>query len=145
MPIFAYRCAHCGFDKDVLQKRQDPPLVDCPQCGQPKFARRLTAPAFQLKGTGWYVTDFRDGAKAKGEPKPGEAKAGEGKPGEAAGGEAKTAGSAGAGAAAGDGSTAAGAGTANAAPAPAPGKAPGSPAAGAKSAGRAGGGARKAA
>ncbi|HEY5632767.1 MAG TPA: FmdB family zinc ribbon protein [Burkholderiaceae bacterium] len=140
MPIFAYRCAHCGFDKDALQKRQDPPLVDCPQCGQPKFARRLTAPAFQLKGSGWYVTDFRDGAKAKGEPKPDEAKAGEGKSGEAGGGEAKT------GVAAGESSSAAAAGTASAAAAaPAPGKAPDSPPAGAKPAGRAGGGARKAA
>ncbi len=80
MPIFAYRCADCGFEKDALQKRHDPPLVDCPACGQPRLARRLSAPAFQLKGSGWYVTDFRDGAKAKGkdDAAAGDAKAGEG-------------------------------------------------------------------
>lgn len=96
MPIYAYRCAHCGFDKDVLQKRQDPPLVDCPQCGQPQFARRLTAPAFQLKGTGWYVTDFRDGAKAKDGEKEAakDGAAGQSKPGDAAGAGAGAAGGA---------------------------------------------------
>ena len=66
MPIFAYRCSHCGFGKDVLQKRTDAPLVVCPECQQETFAKQLTAHAFQLKGSGWYVTDFRDnGAKAK--------------------------------------------------------------------------------
>ena len=65
MPIFAYRCASCGFEQDVLQKRTDPPLATCPSCGQDSFAKRLTAPAFQLKGNGWYVTDFRDKGKAK--------------------------------------------------------------------------------
>ncbi len=66
MPIFAYRCESCGFQKDVLQKRSDPPLVTCPECGRDAFAKQLTAPAFQLKGSGWYVTDFRDKGKASG-------------------------------------------------------------------------------
>ena len=63
MPIYAYRCEGCGFQKDALQKLSDPPLVDCPQCGQPKLAKQLTAAGFALKGTGWYVTDFRDSGK----------------------------------------------------------------------------------
>lgn len=60
MPIYAYRCQDCGFEKDQLQKFSDPPLTECPSCGGQGFARILTAPAFQLKGSGWYVTDFRD-------------------------------------------------------------------------------------
>jgi putative FmdB family regulatory protein len=67
MPIYAYRCDACGFRKDVLQKLSDPALVTCPSCGAASFAKQLSAPAFQLKGTGWYVTDFRDkGKKADG-------------------------------------------------------------------------------
>ena len=66
MPIFAYRCDRCGFEQDVLQKRSDPLLTDCPSCGEAAFARTLTAPAFQLKGSGWYVTDFRDKAGKSG-------------------------------------------------------------------------------
>jgi putative FmdB family regulatory protein len=66
MPIYAYRCQDCGFEKDQLQKISDPPLTECPSCGGQGFARILTAPAFQLKGSGWYVTDFRDqGAKGR--------------------------------------------------------------------------------
>lgn len=60
MPIYAYRCEGCGFQKDALQKLSDPPLTDCPQCGEPKFAKQLTAAGFALKGSGWYVTDFRN-------------------------------------------------------------------------------------
>jgi putative FmdB family regulatory protein len=63
MPIYAYRCEGCGFQKDALQKMSDPPLVDCPQCGQPRLAKQVTAAGFALKGTGWYVTDFRDQGK----------------------------------------------------------------------------------
>ena len=63
MPIYAYRCEECGFQKDALQKLSDPPLVDCPQCGKPKLVKQVTAAGFALKGTGWYVTDFRDSAK----------------------------------------------------------------------------------
>ncbi len=61
MPIYAYRCEACGFAKDVLQKLSDAPLTDCTVCGQPAFKKQVTAAAFQLKGTGWYVTDFRNG------------------------------------------------------------------------------------
>lgn len=61
MPIYAYRCDDCGFAKDVLQKISDPLLTECPACGKPAFKKQLTAAGFQLKGTGWYVTDFRGG------------------------------------------------------------------------------------
>jgi putative FmdB family regulatory protein len=61
MPIYAYRCEACGFEKDVLQKLSDAPLTQCPSCGQASFAKQVTAAGFQLKGSGWYVTDFRGG------------------------------------------------------------------------------------
>ncbi|MFT5534252.1 MAG: putative FmdB family regulatory protein [Burkholderiaceae bacterium] len=61
MPIYAYRCEACGFAKDVLQKMSDPKLTDCPECGKDTFRKQLTAAGFQLKGTGWYATDFRGG------------------------------------------------------------------------------------
>ena len=61
MPIYAYRCEACGFAKDALQKMSDPVLTECPQCGKATFKKQLTAAGFQLKGTGWYVTDFRGG------------------------------------------------------------------------------------
>ncbi len=66
MPIYAYRCASCGHDKDVIQKFSDAPLTLCPVCGADAFRKQLTAPSFQLKGSGWYVTDFRDQGKSKG-------------------------------------------------------------------------------
>ncbi len=62
MPIYAYRCEACGFAKDVLQKMSDPLLTECPSCSKSTFKKQLTAAGFQLKGTGWYVTDFRNGA-----------------------------------------------------------------------------------
>ena len=65
MPIYAYRCATCGHAKDVLQKISDPVLSTCPACGAETFNKQVTAAGFQLKGSGWYVTDFREGAKAK--------------------------------------------------------------------------------
>ena len=61
MPIYAYKCESCGHAKDVLQKLSDPLLTDCPQCGAPAFKKQLTSAGFQLKGSGWYVTDFRGG------------------------------------------------------------------------------------
>ena len=64
MPIYAYKCESCGHTKDVLQKMSDAPLTDCPQCGAATFKKQLTAAGFQLKGSGWYVTDFRGGAQA---------------------------------------------------------------------------------
>ena len=69
MPIYAYRCASCGHAKDVLQKMSDPLLTDCPACGAASFVKQLTAAGFQLKGSGWYVTDFRDGGAAAGTDK----------------------------------------------------------------------------
>jgi putative FmdB family regulatory protein len=61
MPIYAYRCTACGHAKDVLQKLSDPVLTTCPACGAEAFAKQLTAAGFQLKGSGWYVTDFKGG------------------------------------------------------------------------------------
>lgn len=61
MPIYAYRCEACGFAKDVLQKISDPQLTVCPECGKDAFQKQVTAAGFQLKGSGWYVTDFRGG------------------------------------------------------------------------------------
>ena len=62
MPIYAYRCASCGHARDVLQKLSDPVLTVCPACGAESFSKQLTAAGFQLKGSGWYVTDFRNGS-----------------------------------------------------------------------------------
>lgn len=62
MPIYAYQCESCGHAKDVLQKISDAPLTDCPACGASSFKKRITAAGFQLKGSGWYVTDFRGGS-----------------------------------------------------------------------------------
>jgi putative FmdB family regulatory protein len=64
MPIYAYRCESCGHAKDVLQKMSDPVLTTCPACGAESFKKQVTAAGFQLKGSGWYVTDFRGGASA---------------------------------------------------------------------------------
>ena len=72
MPIYAYRCENCGHQQDVLQKMSDPLLVTCPACGQPTYRKQVTAAGFQLKGSGWYVTDFRNPAAkeaSKGTPK----------------------------------------------------------------------------
>lgn len=65
MPIYAYRCESCGHAKDVLQKLSDAPLTDCPSCGAPAFKKQLTAAGFQLKGSGWYATDFKSSSSAK--------------------------------------------------------------------------------
>ena len=64
MPIYAYRCEACGHAKDVLQKFSDPLLTVCPSCGAEAFKKQVTAAGFQLKGSGWYVTDFRGDSKA---------------------------------------------------------------------------------
>ena len=68
MPIYAYRCADCGHTKDVLQKLSDPVLTTCPSCGAESFHKQLTAAGFQLKGSGWYATDFKGGASTAGTP-----------------------------------------------------------------------------
>lgn len=70
MPIYAYRCAACGHARDVLRKLSDPPLADCPACGAPRFEKQVTAAGFQLKGSGWYVTDFRNPQAAPAAAKP---------------------------------------------------------------------------
>ena len=61
MPIYAYKCSSCGHTQDVLQKFSAAPLADCPACGKATYSKQITAPQFQLKGSGWYVTDFRGG------------------------------------------------------------------------------------
>ena len=65
MPIYAYQCESCGHAKDVLQKIADAPLTDCPACGAATFRKQLTAAGFQLKGSGWYATDFRNSGGGK--------------------------------------------------------------------------------
>lgn len=66
MPIYAYRCADCGHAQDFLQKISDGPIAACPSCGSAQFQKQVTAAGFQLKGGGWYVTDFRDSGKKDG-------------------------------------------------------------------------------
>ena len=82
MPIYAYRCATCGHAQDVLRKISDAPLDTCPACGAATFVKQVTAAGFQLKGSGWYVTDFRGDKKAA-KPAEGDAPASEGKPADA--------------------------------------------------------------
>jgi putative FmdB family regulatory protein len=69
MPIYAYKCSTCQHAQDVLQKMSDAPLTVCPECGAATFTKQLTAAGFQLKGSGWYATDFKNGP-AKSEVKP---------------------------------------------------------------------------
>jgi putative FmdB family regulatory protein len=68
MPIYEYRCATCGFENEYLQKVSDPLLTDCPDCGKPTFTKLVSAAGFQLKGNGWYATDFKNSGKPA--PKP---------------------------------------------------------------------------
>jgi putative FmdB family regulatory protein len=74
MPIYEYRCESCGHQQEYLQKVSDTPLTVCPQCGKPTYSKMVTAAGFQLKGSGWYVTDFRNkpsskpGAKSESKP-----------------------------------------------------------------------------
>ena len=63
MPIYEYRCGACGWQQELLQKMSDAPLKDCPECGKPSMSKMVTAAGFHLKGSGWYVTDFKSGAK----------------------------------------------------------------------------------
>jgi putative FmdB family regulatory protein len=91
MPIYAYRCAACGHAKDVLQKISDPVLTVCPNCGAEAFQKQVTAAGFQLKGSGWYVTDFRNGSAP---PATGTAASGAEGKGPADSGAAKTEGAA---------------------------------------------------
>jgi len=134
MPIYAYRCSNCGHAQDVLQRMSDPVLSVCPACGQPTYVKQVTAAGFQLKGSGWYVTDFR-GDKKGGADKKGEADADTGaKQGEgaAAGAEASSGEAAAGGDAAAtkNGDAAKKPDTAAAAPAAAPAPSPAPPASG---------------
>lgn len=66
MPIYEYRCASCSFEEEYIQKVGAALLTDCPECGKATFAKKLSAAGFQLKGSGWYATDFKNsGSKAK--------------------------------------------------------------------------------
>ncbi len=65
MPIYEYRCSSCGVQKDVLQKMSDAPLTTCPECGKETFSKQISAAGFQLKGNGYYATDFKDSGKPK--------------------------------------------------------------------------------
>jgi putative FmdB family regulatory protein len=94
MPIYAYRCEACGHAQDHLQKISDPLMVDCPACGQAAYKKQLTAAGFQLKGSGWYVTDFRDGGKKDAAKKDGDSAAGDSKSDAKADAKASTDGSA---------------------------------------------------
>jgi putative FmdB family regulatory protein len=70
MPIYEYRCAACGFQQEYLQRLSEPPHTKCPKCGKKKFNKMVTAAGFQLKGTGWYATDFKNsGSKPAAESK----------------------------------------------------------------------------
>ena len=70
MPIYEYCCSACGHELEVMQKMSDARLVDCPKCGKATLSKKVSAAGFQLKGSGWYVTDFKDGKKGKTESKP---------------------------------------------------------------------------
>ena len=69
MPIYEYLCAACGHQEDHLQKISEPALTKCPACGKKKYAKQLTAAGFQLKGSGWYATDFKSSGKKPAEKK----------------------------------------------------------------------------
>lgn len=69
MPIYAYGCSSCGLQQDVMQKMSDTPLTTCPDCGKETFSKQLTAAGFQLKGSGYYATDFKNGSQPKAAPK----------------------------------------------------------------------------
>lgn len=73
MPIYDYQCTSCGFKKEVMRKVSEPSVTLCPECSKETFAKQVSAPAFQLNGTGWYATDFKGGSAkpaAKTETKP---------------------------------------------------------------------------
>lgn len=76
MPIYEYRCTECGFQDEFLQKHSEPQLTVCPSCGKETFKKLLSAAGFQLKGSGWYATDFKgSGSKPSGKESEGKADA----------------------------------------------------------------------
>ena len=68
MPIYEYRCSSCGFQKEHIQKMSDEPLTTCPSCNTNAYQKQLSAAGFQLKGTGWYATDFKGGGAPAAKP-----------------------------------------------------------------------------
>lgn len=93
MPIYEYRCGKCGFQKEFLQRVSDAPLKKCPECGKPALAKLVTAAGFQLKGTGWYATDFKGGGAKPAGKKGDKPAASSDKPAEGAGKDAAKSGS----------------------------------------------------
>ena len=92
MPIYEYRCSSCGHQQEFLQKVNDALLTICTKCGKPDLTKMVTAAGFQLKGSGWYATDFKSkGTAPKGDGKTGDANTGDAKTGDAKTGDAKTA------------------------------------------------------
>ena len=90
MPIYEYRCGACGFQKEFLQRLNEKPLTVCPECGKRTFSKMLTAAGFQLKGTGWYATDFRGGAKPAADSGSSESKSADSKSSDSKSADAKT-------------------------------------------------------
>lgn len=86
MPIYEYQCDGCGHQLEVMQSMKDAALVDCPECQESRLRKRVSAAGFRLKGSGWYVTDFRDGGRKKdaSTPKEGKGEAATAAPGDAA-------------------------------------------------------------
>jgi len=68
MPIYEYQCQACGHDMEAIQKMSDDALTDCPECGKPELKKLISAAGFQLKGSGWYETDFKGGSKKSAKP-----------------------------------------------------------------------------
>jgi putative FmdB family regulatory protein len=78
MPIYDFECTSCGHKAEVMRKMSEPNMATCPACGKESFAKQLSAPGFQLTGSGWYATDFKGGKKENGqkpETKPSETSA----------------------------------------------------------------------
>ena len=123
MPIYEYACPDCGHQNDHLQKLADAPIAACPKCGSTKYYKKISAAGFALKGTGWYVTDFRNGNTGQ---KPGDKKAADGAVVPPPGGDAKTTDSASASTGKADSAAAPAASTPAAAPSPAAAPAPAS-------------------
>jgi putative FmdB family regulatory protein len=87
MPIYEYRCGACGHEKEVLQRMSDKPLAKCPKCGKRTFHKLVSAAGFQLKGTGWYATDFKNSGAKKPAAKPDKPESKSDKPSESSGKE----------------------------------------------------------
>ncbi len=80
MPIYEYSCQACGHALEAMQKMSAAPLTDCPKCAKPQLKRRISAAGFQLKGSGWYATDFKNGGKKKTQAAEGSSESSDAKP-----------------------------------------------------------------